>query len=63
MTLRRLGKGRRVTVAASGVEGAQREKGNPAPGLLHLLHRFGSENSRHAMAVTLDLFESAGKGL
>jgi uncharacterized protein YjgD (DUF1641 family) len=45
------------------VEGAQREKARRAPGLLHLLRRLGSENSRHAMAVTLDLLESVGNGL
>jgi hypothetical protein len=45
------------------VEGAQREKAHRAPGLLHLLRRLASENSRHAMAVALDLLESVGKGL
>jgi uncharacterized protein YjgD (DUF1641 family) len=45
------------------VEGAQREKAHRAPGLLHLLRRVSSENSRHAMAVTLDLLENAGKAL
>ena len=44
-------------------EGAEREKANRAPGLLQLLRRAGSENSRHAMAVTLDLLESVGKAL
>jgi uncharacterized protein YjgD (DUF1641 family) len=44
-------------------EGAEREKANRPPGLLHLLRRAGSENSRHAMAVTLDLLESVGKAL
>jgi len=44
-------------------EGAEREKSNRAPGLLQLLRRAGSENSRHAMAVTLDLLESVGKVL
>jgi hypothetical protein len=44
-------------------EGAEREKANRAPGLLHLLRRAGSENSRHAMAVTLDLLQSVGKAL
>jgi len=43
--------------------GAQREKEHPAPGLLHLLKRMRSEDSRHAIAVTLDLLESAGKAL
>jgi uncharacterized protein YjgD (DUF1641 family) len=44
-------------------EGAEREKANRAPGLLQLLRRAGSEDSRHAMAVTLDLLESVGKVL
>jgi uncharacterized protein YjgD (DUF1641 family) len=44
-------------------EGAEREKANRAPGLLQLLRRAGSENSRHALAVTLDLLESVGKAL
>lgn len=44
-------------------EGAEREKANRAPGLLQLLRRAGSEDSRHAMAVTIDLLESVGKAL
>ena len=44
-------------------EGAEREKANRAPGLLQLLRRAGNDNSRHAMAVTLDLLESVGKAL
>jgi uncharacterized protein YjgD (DUF1641 family) len=44
-------------------EGAEREKANRAPGLLQLLRRAGSEDSRHAIAVTLDLLESVGKAL
>ena len=44
-------------------EGAEREKAHRAPGLVHLLRRAASENSRHAMAVTLDLLESVGKAL
>jgi uncharacterized protein YjgD (DUF1641 family) len=44
-------------------EGAEREKSNEAPGLLHLLRRMNSENSRHALAVMLDLMEGVGKGL
>ena len=43
--------------------GAEREKAQRAPGLLQLLRRAGSENSRHAIAVTLDLLESVGKSL
>jgi uncharacterized protein YjgD (DUF1641 family) len=44
-------------------EGAEREKSHRAPGLLQLLRRMSSENSRHAIAVSLDLLESAGKSL
>jgi uncharacterized protein YjgD (DUF1641 family) len=43
--------------------GAEREKEHGAPGVLHLLRRASSENSRHAMAVALDLLESVGKAL
>src|SRR6202142_175539 len=44
-------------------EGAEREKAQRAPGVLQLLRRAGSEHSRHAIAVTLDLLESVGKAL
>jgi uncharacterized protein YjgD (DUF1641 family) len=44
-------------------EGAEREKARRAPGVLQLLRRAVSENSRHAIAVTLDLLESVGKAL
>ncbi|SPE41879.1 conserved hypothetical protein [Candidatus Sulfopaludibacter sp. SbA3] len=44
-------------------EGAEREKAQRAPGVLQLLRRAGNENSRHAIAVTLDLLESVGKAL
>jgi uncharacterized protein YjgD (DUF1641 family) len=44
-------------------DGAAREKSNNAPGLLHLLRRMNSEDSRHALAVMLDLLEGVGKGL
>ncbi len=40
-----------------------RTKAAKAPGLLHLLWRLRSENSRHAAAVGLDLVEAVGKGL
>jgi uncharacterized protein YjgD (DUF1641 family) len=43
--------------------GAEREKAQQAPGVLQLLRRAGSEDSRHAIAVTLDLLESVGKSL
>jgi uncharacterized protein YjgD (DUF1641 family) len=45
------------------VQGADREKTSRAPGMLHLLRRLRSEDSRHAIAVTLDLLESVGKSL
>jgi uncharacterized protein YjgD (DUF1641 family) len=51
------------SVVQTVVEGAERERAHKAPGLLQLLRRFRSEHSRHAIAVTLDLLESVGKGL
>ena len=44
-------------------DGAAREKSNGAPGLLQLVKRMNSEDSRHAMAVMLDLLEGVGKNL
>src|SRR5258706_6494675 len=43
--------------------GAEREKAHKAPGLFHLLWRLRNEDSRHAVAVALDLLEGLGKGL
>jgi uncharacterized protein YjgD (DUF1641 family) len=43
--------------------GAKREKSHKAPGLLHLLWRLRNKDSRHAIAVALDLLEGVGKGL
>jgi len=43
--------------------GAKREKSHRAPGLLSLLWRLRSEESRHAASVGLDLLEGLGKGL
>ena len=43
--------------------GAKREKSHKAPGLLHLLWRLRNKDSRHAVAVALDLLEGVGKGL
>jgi len=51
------------SVVQTVVEGSEREKGRRAPGLLQLLRRLRSEDSRHAIAVALDLLESVGKGL
>jgi uncharacterized protein YjgD (DUF1641 family) len=44
-------------------KGAAREKSNEPPGLLQLLRRMNSADSRHAMAVMLDLLEGVGKSL
>ena len=52
-----------ASLVRTAVEGAEREKSQSAPGLLQLLRRMSSENSRHAIAVSLDLLESVGKGL
>ena len=41
----------------------EREKSHSAPGMLQLLRRMNSENSRRAIAVALDVMESTGKGL
>jgi uncharacterized protein YjgD (DUF1641 family) len=43
--------------------GARREKAHRAPGMLQLLWRLRNEDSRHALAVALDLIEGLGKGL
>jgi uncharacterized protein YjgD (DUF1641 family) len=51
------------SVVQTALQGATREKESRAPGMLHLLRRLRSEDSRHAIAVTLDLLESVGKGL
>jgi uncharacterized protein YjgD (DUF1641 family) len=50
-------------LARTATEGAEREKAQGSPGVLQLLRRAGSENSRHAIAVTLDLLESVGKAI
>jgi uncharacterized protein YjgD (DUF1641 family) len=51
------------SLVRTAVAGAEREKAHKAPGMLHLLRKLRSENSRHAIAVALDLVESVGKGL
>ena len=51
------------SLVRTAAEGADREKAHSAPGVMQLLRRAGSENSRHAIAVTLDLLESVGKSL
>src|SRR6266851_2175760 len=42
--------------------GAKREKAHKAPGLLSLLWRLRSEDSRHTASVALDIVEGLGKG-
>jgi uncharacterized protein YjgD (DUF1641 family) len=51
------------SLVQAATEGAKREKKQRPPGVFELLHRLRSENSRHAIAVTLDLLESIGKGI
>lgn len=51
------------SLVRTATEGAEREKAQRPPGVLQLLKRAGSEDSRHAIAVTLDLLESVGKAL
>ena len=51
------------SLVQAATEGAKREKTQRPPGVFKLLRRLGSEDSRHAIAVTLDLLESVGKGL
>lgn len=51
------------SLAQTAIEGAGKEKAHRAPSLLQLLRRFRSEDSRHALAIFLDLVEAVGKGL
>ena len=51
------------SLVQAATEGAKREKTQRPPGMFALLRRLRSENSRHAIAVTLDLLESVGKGI
>jgi uncharacterized protein YjgD (DUF1641 family) len=51
------------SMVQAATEGAKREKTRRPPGVFELLRRLRSENSRHAIAVTLDLLESVGKGI
>ena len=51
------------SLVEAATEGAKREKTQRPPGVFELLRRLRSENSRHAIAVTLDLLESVGKGI
>jgi uncharacterized protein YjgD (DUF1641 family) len=51
------------SLAETTAEGAERAKSHNPPGLFHLLWRLRDRNSRHAMAMMLDLLQSVGKGL
>jgi uncharacterized protein YjgD (DUF1641 family) len=51
------------SLVQAATEGAQREKSHKAPGFFELYRRLRHEDTRHALAVTLDLMESVGKGL
>ena len=51
------------SLAKTAAERADWEKAHRAPGIFALLRRLRSENSRHALAVALDLVESVGKGM
>jgi len=51
------------SLVQTATEGAEREKSSQAPGLLQLCRRAASEDSRHALAVMLDLVQAVGKGL
>jgi uncharacterized protein YjgD (DUF1641 family) len=50
------------SLVQTAVDGAEREKAQHAPSSLQLLRRLGSVNSRHAVAIALDLVEAVGKG-
>ena len=51
------------SLVQAATEGARREKTRKAPGFFELYRRLRHEDTRHALAVTLDLMESVGKGL
>ena len=51
------------SLVQTAIEGTEREKSHRAPGVMQLLRRLSSKNSRHALAVVLDLVEAVGKGL
>ncbi|MGC4053517.1 MAG: hypothetical protein QM757_29810 [Paludibaculum sp.] len=52
-----------ANVVQSTVEGAAKEKSSEAPGFLELYRRLRTEESRHALSVTLDLLQSVGRAL
>lgn len=43
--------------------GASQEKARKAPGLVALFRRLASEDTRHALSISLDLLEAIGKSL
>jgi uncharacterized protein YjgD (DUF1641 family) len=51
------------SLAQAATEGAKREKSHKAPGFFELYRKLRDEDTRHAIAVTLDLLASVGKGL
>src|SRR5258708_22687028 len=51
------------SLVLAATEGAQREKSHKAPGFFELYRRLRSEDTRHALAVTLELIESLATGL
>jgi uncharacterized protein YjgD (DUF1641 family) len=51
------------SLAVAAIEAAKTEKSHKAPGLFALYRRLRKEDTRHALAVTLDLLESVGKSL
>jgi uncharacterized protein YjgD (DUF1641 family) len=51
------------SLVQAATEGASREKSHKAPGLFKLFRRLQQEDTRHALAVGLDLMESIGRGL
>ena len=51
------------SLVQTAVHGAEREKAHRSPSILQLMRRLGSANSRHAVAVALDLVEAVGRGL
>ena len=51
------------SLVQAATEGAKREKSHKAPGIFELLRRLRNEDSRHALALMLDLVESVGRGL
>jgi uncharacterized protein YjgD (DUF1641 family) len=51
------------SLVQAATEGAHREKSHRAPGFFELYRKLRNEDTRHALALTLDLMESVGKDL